>query len=224
MNDLLIRLLRGQAFAEQNFALQFRGDTSRNDLGQMKFLVAEVTDRVGEEPNCSERIRGTVDRQADRGGKRLRRLSVRHDADVFQHDDVSQQCLEFRKGTRQGSRRLQKAVLGQAPARAQFQLRGRIVQQVQAGGTTTGRLGAVSQHDFEARGKVLLKLNVEADRRDAVLAELPAAKSPTINQLANGDYAIETVVTKSGINVLIPALREAGATDLLEIPIIKIVH
>ena len=77
---------------------------------------------------------------------------------------------------------------------------------------------------LEARGKVLLKLNVEADRRDAVLAELPAAKSPTINQLANGDYAIETVVTKSGINVLIPALREAGATDLLEIPIIKIVH
>ncbi len=77
---------------------------------------------------------------------------------------------------------------------------------------------------LEARGKVLLKLNVVADRREAVLAELPAAKSPTVNQLANGDYAIETVVTKSGINVLIPALREAGATDLLEIPIIKIVH
>lgn len=77
---------------------------------------------------------------------------------------------------------------------------------------------------LEARGKVLLKLNVVADRREAVLAELPAAKSPTVNQLANGDYAIETVVAKSGINVLIPALREAGATDLLEIPIIKIVH
>jgi ATP phosphoribosyltransferase len=77
---------------------------------------------------------------------------------------------------------------------------------------------------LEARGKVLLKLNVVADRRHAVLSELPAEKSPTVNQLANGDYAIETVVAKSGINVLIPALREAGATDLLEIPIIKIVH
>ncbi len=77
---------------------------------------------------------------------------------------------------------------------------------------------------LEARGKVLLKLNVVADRREAVLAELPAEKSPTVNQLANGDYAIETVVAKSGINVLIPALRDAGATDLLEIPIIKIVH
>jgi ATP phosphoribosyltransferase len=77
---------------------------------------------------------------------------------------------------------------------------------------------------LEARGKVLLKLNVVAARRDAVLAELPAAKSPTVNQLANGDYAIETVVEKNGINRLIPSLREAGATDLLEIPIIKIVH
>lgn len=77
---------------------------------------------------------------------------------------------------------------------------------------------------LEARGKVLLKLNVAADRRDAVLAELPAAKSPTVNQLANGDFAIETVVEKNGINRLIPSLRDAGATDLLEIPILKIVH
>ena len=77
---------------------------------------------------------------------------------------------------------------------------------------------------LEARGKVLLKLNVGVDQRDAVLAELPAAKSPTVNQLANGDYAIETVVEKNGINRLIPSLLEAGATDLLEIPILKIVH
>ena len=45
-----------------------------------------------------------------------------------------------------------------------------------------------------------------------------------INQLANGDYAIESVVPKAGINLVIPALTEAGATDLLEIPISKIVH
>jgi ATP phosphoribosyltransferase len=77
---------------------------------------------------------------------------------------------------------------------------------------------------LEARGKVLLKLNVATDMKDSVLAVLPAAKSPTINQLANGDYAIETVVEKNGINLLIPALRDAGATDLLEIPIMKIVH
>ena len=77
---------------------------------------------------------------------------------------------------------------------------------------------------LEARGKVLLKLNVAADRRDEVLAVLPAAKSPTISQLANGGFAIESVVDKRGINRIIPALTEAGATDLLEIPISKIVH
>lgn len=76
---------------------------------------------------------------------------------------------------------------------------------------------------LDARGKVLLKVNVVAARRDAVLEVLPSAKSPTVNQLANGDYAIETVVEKRGINLLIPDLRAAGATDLLEIPITKIV-
>jgi ATP phosphoribosyltransferase len=76
---------------------------------------------------------------------------------------------------------------------------------------------------LDARGKVLLKVNVAADHRDAVLGVLPSAKSPTVNQLANGDYAVETVVEKRGINRLIPDLRAAGATDLLEIPITKIV-
>lgn len=76
---------------------------------------------------------------------------------------------------------------------------------------------------LDARGKVLLKINVAGALRDNVLEILPAAKSPTVNQLANGDYAIETVVPKSDINRLIPALSEAGATDLVEIPISKIV-
>ena len=76
---------------------------------------------------------------------------------------------------------------------------------------------------LDARGKVLLKLNVPADAKDAVLAVLPAAKSPTVSQLANGGFAIETVVEKAGINLLIPDLRDAGATDLLELPILKIV-
>ncbi|MAT03792.1 MAG: ATP phosphoribosyltransferase [Acidimicrobiaceae bacterium] len=76
---------------------------------------------------------------------------------------------------------------------------------------------------LDARGKVLLKVNVSDADRDAVLDVLPSAKSPTVNQLANGDYAIETVVEKRGINLLIPELRAAGASDLLEIPITKIV-
>jgi ATP phosphoribosyltransferase len=77
---------------------------------------------------------------------------------------------------------------------------------------------------LEARGKVLLKLNVGEEFYPAVLAVLPSAKSPTVSQLANGGFAVESVVEKSQINRIIPALRDAGATDLLEIPISKIVH
>jgi ATP phosphoribosyltransferase len=77
---------------------------------------------------------------------------------------------------------------------------------------------------LEARGKVLLKLNVSTERYAEVLEVLPSAKSPTVAQLANGGYAVESVVEKSQINLVIPALRDAGATDLLEIPISKIVH
>lgn len=77
---------------------------------------------------------------------------------------------------------------------------------------------------LEARDKVLLKLNVAEARLDAVVALLPAAKSPTVSRLASGDFALETVVAKKGINTLIPDLIDAGASDLLEIPISKIVH
>ena len=77
---------------------------------------------------------------------------------------------------------------------------------------------------LDARGKVLVKLNVPTDRLDSVIAVLPSMKSPTVNELFGGaGYAVESVVEKSGINVLIPALSDAGATDILELPISKIV-
>ena len=78
---------------------------------------------------------------------------------------------------------------------------------------------------MEARGKVLVKLNVAADQLDAVIAELPAMKTPTVNELyGSAGYAVETVVPKHEINVLIPALKDAGATDIIELPLSKIVH
>ncbi|MFN2555972.1 MAG: ATP phosphoribosyltransferase [Nitriliruptorales bacterium] len=80
-------------------------------------------------------------------------------------------------------------------------------------------LGAI-----DARGRVLLKLNVTAENLPQVLAVLPSLKAPTINQLADEDgYAVETVVDKPGVNRLIPELKSRGATGILEIPITKIV-
>jgi ATP phosphoribosyltransferase len=78
---------------------------------------------------------------------------------------------------------------------------------------------------IQARGAVLLKLNVRASELAAVTDLLPSMSSPTITALARGDMnAVETVVPKRGVNTLIPALKAAGARDILEIPISKIVE
>ncbi|CAN5574372.1 ATP phosphoribosyltransferase [soil metagenome] len=78
---------------------------------------------------------------------------------------------------------------------------------------------------LEARGRVLVKLNVADDDLAAVIGVLPSMKSPTVSRLFGSDgYAVEAVVAKNEINVLIPALRDAGATDILELPLSKIVH
>lgn len=78
---------------------------------------------------------------------------------------------------------------------------------------------------LEARGKVLVKLNVAAAQLDAVIAMLPSMKSPTVSKLFGDDaYAVETVVPKKVINTLIPSLKDEGATDIIELPLSKIIH
>jgi ATP phosphoribosyltransferase len=78
---------------------------------------------------------------------------------------------------------------------------------------------------IEARGRVLLSMNVPSACLDAVIAVLPAMKRPTVNQLyGSADYEIMTVADKATVNILIPRLKSAGAEDILEIPIAKIVR
>lgn len=78
---------------------------------------------------------------------------------------------------------------------------------------------------MEARGKVLVKLNVSEVDLEAVIGLLPSMKAPTVAKLfGNGGFAVESVVPKREINILIPALVDAGASDIIEIPLSKIVH
>lgn len=75
-----------------------------------------------------------------------------------------------------------------------------------------------------ARGRVLVKLNVVEAALDSVIELLPAMKSPTVSKLFGEDgFAVEAVVPKHTINTLIPALKDHGATDIIELPIAKIV-
>jgi len=81
------------------------------------------------------------------------------------------------------------------------------------------------QGTLEARGKVLVKLNVGEADLDEVIGLLPSMKAPTVSKLFGGDgYAVETVVPKADINTLIPALKDRGAADIIEVPLAKIVH
>ncbi len=83
---------------------------------------------------------------------------------------------------------------------------------------TTLLLGAL-----RAESRVLIKLNVTETELAKVLEVVPAMKAPTVSPLSEGGYAIETVVEKRLVNTLIPQLKAAGATDILELPISKIV-
>ena len=88
-----------------------------------------------------------------------------------------------------------------------------------------GQILTLLQGALDARSHVLVKLNVAERDLEAVIAVLPSLKSPTVSKLfGEGGFAIETVVPKSTINVLIPELKDRGATDIIELPLAKIVH
>jgi ATP phosphoribosyltransferase len=87
-----------------------------------------------------------------------------------------------------------------------------------------GQLMILLQGTLAARGRVLVKLNVARPDLDRVIALLPAMKTPTVSELAGeGGFAVEAVVPKETINTLIPALKDRGASDIIELPISKIV-
>jgi ATP phosphoribosyltransferase len=75
-----------------------------------------------------------------------------------------------------------------------------------------------------AQGRVGLMLNVSADKLAAVSAELPALNSPTVSQLSNGEgFALNTILNESEVRDVIPRLKAAGATGIVEYPLSKVV-
>ena len=75
-----------------------------------------------------------------------------------------------------------------------------------------------------AHGHVGLMMNVPADRLDSVLALLPAMKNPTISALSDKSWvAVNTILTELQVRDLIPKLKAAGATGIVEYPLNKIV-
>ena len=76
---------------------------------------------------------------------------------------------------------------------------------------------------LSARNKVVLKMNVPADRIAAVTALLPSLHAPTIAHLSDTDWlAVESVVDRPLVRTLIPRLKEIGAEGILELAVSKI--
>lgn len=76
-----------------------------------------------------------------------------------------------------------------------------------------------------ARDKVGLKMNIQRSGLDALLAELPALRNPTIAPLATeGWVAVETVIDERIVREIIPALKTRGAEGIIEYPLNKVVY
>ena len=73
---------------------------------------------------------------------------------------------------------------------------------------------------------MLLKLNVSNEALDAVREDRPGHEDPHSLEVAQqrGLRHRNRCAEKRASNMLIPALKDAGATDILELPIEKIIH
>jgi len=77
---------------------------------------------------------------------------------------------------------------------------------------------------LEGRRRVLLDMNVSAERLEAVVKLLPAMKSPTIQPLhGQGGFAVRVAVLRDEVHRILPAIRRAGATDILQSTIQKVI-
>ncbi|MDE0192981.1 MAG: ATP phosphoribosyltransferase, partial [Gammaproteobacteria bacterium] len=67
-------------------------------------------------------------------------------------------------------------------------------------------------------------MNVRNEDLDAVTAILPALQNPTISHLSDPDWvAISTIIDEAQVRVIVPELKKAGATGIVEYPINKVI-
>lgn len=81
------------------------------------------------------------------------------------------------------------------------------------------------QSALEAHSKVGLKLNIEREKLDQIIQELPALRNPTVNRLADEKWvALDTILDETVVREIIPALKAHGAEGIVEYPLNKVVY
>lgn len=77
---------------------------------------------------------------------------------------------------------------------------------------------------LESASKVGLKLNIEIDKLESILADLPSLRKPTINKLTDEKWvAIDTIIDETIVREIIPELKSRGAEGIVEYPLNKVV-
>jgi ATP phosphoribosyltransferase len=77
---------------------------------------------------------------------------------------------------------------------------------------------------IDAQAQVGLMLNVQRQHLQKVIEVLPALNSPTISELSNPAYvAVNTILEEVVVRDVIPRLKAAGATGIVEYPLNKVV-
>jgi ATP phosphoribosyltransferase len=85
-------------------------------------------------------------------------------------------------------------------------------------------LAVLLEGALRAENKVGVKMNIPGDRMESVLALLPSMKHPTISQLVASDWvAVEVIIDEQEVRELIPPLKKAGAQDIIEYPLNKVI-
>jgi ATP phosphoribosyltransferase len=77
---------------------------------------------------------------------------------------------------------------------------------------------------IDAQGRVGLMLNVRKSDLKQVLNVLPALNSPTISELSDREWvAVNTILEESVVRDVLPKLKDANASGIVEYPLNKIV-
>ncbi len=87
------------------------------------------------------------------------------------------------------------------------------------------RLVLMLKGAMEANSKVGLMMNVPKASLDAVVKILPDGMRPTVSSLTEEDWVdVNVVIQEKLVREIVPDLKQAGAQDIVEYPLSKVIH
>ncbi|HEY3332881.1 MAG TPA: ATP phosphoribosyltransferase [Capsulimonadaceae bacterium] len=91
--------------------------------------------------------------------------------------------------------------------------------------TKLENIAMMLQGALDADTLVGLKMNLPRTSVEGVTELIPALRRPTISPLSDPDWvALETIIQEKTVRDIIPALKRAGATGIVEYPLNKVIY